>query len=313
MTNGTADTSGTKPRIGFIGVGFMGHGMAANLLRKGHAVQVLGNRNRAPVDDLLAMGATEAASPAEMARTVDVLHLCLPNSAVVEATMRGPDGVLSGAREGLVVIDTTTADPGSTLRLAEELAAKGATLVDAPLGRTPREAEAGTLDAMVGCSPEMFRQIRPVIECWASTINHIGPVGSAHKMKLIMNFIAMGYAALYSEALAIGARSGISPATVRRVIGASRMSNGFFETFMAGSVGGEPEIHKFTIANAAKDTRYAAQMADAAGAMNPMGAAIKNYFCQAETAGRGADYLPALAAHVAALNGLDLSVEAAKP
>ena len=307
------ETGTGKPRIGFIGVGYMGHGMAANLLRKGHAVQVMGNRNRAPVEDLRAAGATEAGSAADMAREVDVLHLCLPNSAVVEATVRGPDGILAGAREGLIVIDTTTADPASTVRLAEELAASGVTLVDAPLGRTPREAEAGTLDAMVGCSPEVFARVRPVIECWASNINHIGPVGSAHKMKLIMNFIAMGYAALYAEALATGARAGISPATVRRVIGSSRMSNGFFETFMAGAVGREAEVHKFTIANAAKDVRYAAQMATDAGVMNLMGSAIKNYFAQAETAGLGTAYVPAIADHVAALNGVDLPAEAAKP
>jgi len=307
------DGDGGKPRIGFIGVGYMGHGMAANLLRKGHAVQVIGNRNRAPVEDLLAAGATEAESPAAMARSVQVLHLCLPNSAVVESVMRGPQGILAGATEGLVVIDTTTADPSSTVRLAAELAAKGATLVDAPLGRTPREAEAGTLDAMVGCSAETFQRIRPVIEAWAANINHIGPVGSAHRMKLVMNFIAMGYAALYSEALATAGRAGISPATLRRVIGSSRLSNGFFETFMAGAVGRDPEAHRFTIANAAKDMRYAARMADEAGAMNLLGAAIKNYFVQAETAGLGGDHVPALADHVAALNGLDLQAEAAKP
>lgn len=296
-----------KPRIGFIGVGFMGHGIAKNLIEKGHAMQVIGNRNRQPVEDLLARGATEAASPAAMAGSVDIIHLCLPNSASVEAVMRGPDGILAGARPGLTVIDTTTADPGSTVALAGELAARGGTLVDAPLGRTPKEAEAGTLDAMVGCDAATFQRILPVIRCWAANINHVGPTGSAHKMKLIMNFIAMGYAALYAEALTTAAKAGIAPQAVQKVIGSSRMANGFFETFMTGPVGRDREVHKFTITNAAKDLRYCAQMAMAGGMANPMGAAMRSMFAQAEAAGHGGDFVPQLADLFAAANGLDLA------
>ncbi|WP_299360689.1 NAD(P)-dependent oxidoreductase [uncultured Paracoccus sp.] len=299
----------TPERIGFIGVGFMGHGMAKNLIQKGHTLQVIGHRNRGPVDDLIGQGATEATSPAAMAAEVDIIHMCLPNSDVVEAVMRGPDGILAGARPGLVVIDTTTAEPGSTVALAAELKAKGGDYVDAPLGRTPKEAEAGTLDAMVGCDPAVLERIRPVIECWAANINHVGPVGSAHKMKLIMNFIAMGYAALYAEALAIAARAGLSPQTVQTVIGSSRMSNGFFDTFMAGAVGRDREVHKFTITNAAKDLRYAAMMAMQAGAANPMGAAMRNAFATAEAMGHGDKFVPELADVVAGLNGVDLAAE----
>ena len=137
--------------IGFIGVGYMGHGMAKNLLEAGYPMWIRGNRNRTPVDSLISRGASEADSPRDMAQKCDVIHICLSNSPQVEDVIRGSDGILAGARKGLIVIDTTTADPKSTAALAQELAAKGATLVDAPLGRTPKEAEAGTLDAMVGC------------------------------------------------------------------------------------------------------------------------------------------------------------------
>lgn len=299
-------------KIGFIGVGFMGHGMAKNLLEKGHTVQVIGNRNRQPVDDLIARGATEAASPAAMAGAVEIIHLCLPNSASVEGVMRGRQGIIAHARPGLIVIDTTTADPASTIALAAELAEKGGTLVDAPLGRTPKEAEAGTLDAMVGADDATFAAVLPVIRCWAANINHVGPVGSAHKMKLVMNFIAMGYAALYAEALTTAAKSGIAPQVVRKVIGSSRMSNGFFETFMQGAVGRDPEVHKFTITNAAKDLRYAAGMAMLGGMANPMGAAMRSIFAQAEASGHGAAFVPQLADIFAAANGLDLAEAVAK-
>lgn len=293
--------------IGFIGVGYMGRGMAGCLMRAGHALQVRGNRNREPVEALVAEGATEAASPRAMAEACSVVHLCLSNSPQVEAVIRGPDGILASGRQGLTVIDTTTADPTSTVALAAEMEAAGMSLVDAPLGRTPKEAAEGTLDAMVGASPEDFARVRPLIEAWAGNINHVGPVGSGHRMKLVMNFISMGYAALYAEALTMGVKAGLSPQSVRDVIGGSRLSNGFFETFMRGAVGREGEVHRFTIANARKDVGYAASMAADAGAANPLGSAILNAFTMAEQAGRGADYVPTMADFTAALSGLDLA------
>ena len=101
----------SKSIIGFIGVGFMGHGMAKNLLQKGYPLWVKGNRNRAPVDDLVGMGAQEAATARELAQNCDVIHLCLSNSEQVEAVFRGPDGILAGARAGLIVIGTAGPDP----------------------------------------------------------------------------------------------------------------------------------------------------------------------------------------------------------
>ncbi len=299
------DENGSLPTIGFIGVGFMGHGMAKNIRKAGYPLIIKGNRNRQPVENLLSMGASEAKSPADMAGSCEIIHLCLSNSSQVETVFRGPDGILSAAREGLIVIDTTTSDPVSTVALAAELSARGGTLVDAPLGRTPAEAEAGTLDAMVGAEEEIFARVLPVIETWAGNINRIGPVASAHRMKLIMNFISMGYAALYAEALSLGAAVQVPPETVRKVIGSSRLSNGFFESFMRYAVDRDRDAHKFTLENAHKDMRYAAGMAADAGVTNIMGAAIKHYFSLAEGMGRGQDYVPMISDLAAEMNGLD--------
>jgi 3-hydroxyisobutyrate dehydrogenase-like beta-hydroxyacid dehydrogenase len=301
----------SKPKIGFIGVGYMGHGMAKNLVQKGYPLWIKGNRNRTPVDSLVAMGATEVGSAREMAQACDIIHLCLSNSPQVEDVFGGPDGILAGARDGLIVIDTTTADPVSTAKLAEALAAKGGKLVDAPLGRTPKEAEAGTLDAMVGADEATYQHVLPVIECWAGNITHVGGPGAGHKMKLLMNFISMGYASLYAEATVLGAAVGIPPAKVRQVIGSSRLTNGFFETFMTYAVDRE-EVHKFTIANAAKDLRYVGAMADAAGLTTIMASAAKQYFAQAEASGHGGDFVPSITDRVGALNGLDMAAEAKK-
>lgn len=301
-----------KPVIGFIGVGFMGHGMARNLRLAGYELWVRGRANRTPVESLLALGAQEAQSPRQMAEVCDIIHLCLSNSPQIEATLRGADGILAGARPGLVVIDTSTANPGSTEALAAELAALGGHFVDAPLGGTPVQAEAGQLSAMVGCEPEVFARIRPVIDCWAARVSHIGPVGSGHKMKLVMNFISLSYGALYSEAVVLGAKVGISPQTIHEVIGPSRMGCGFFETFMGYVVERNRDAHKFSIANAAKDMRYLNDMASDADMVNLMAGAAKHYYTHAIATGRGDDYVPMLSDIVGALNGVDMDAEVKK-
>ena len=301
-----------KPVIGFIGVGLMGHGMAKNIFKGGYDLWIKGNVNREPVDSLLGMGAKEAASPKEMAENCDIVHICLSNSPQVEAVIRGPDGILAGAREGLIVIDTTTADPVSTMALAAEMAEQGVKMVDAPLGRTPKEAEEGKLDAMVGCDEADFATVSPVIDCWAGTITRIGPTGSGHKMKLLMNFLGAAYAALYSETAALGAKVGISPHTFRDVIGPSRLGSGFFGTFMTYVCDRDRDAHKFSIANMSKDIRYVNAMATDAGVMNVMAAAAKHYFTHAEAIGAGQDYVPMLSDHVGRLNGLDMEAEVKK-
>ena len=301
-----------KPVIGFIGVGFMGHGMAKNILKDGYELWILGNRNRAPVESLLSMGAKEATSPQDMATKCDIVHLCLSNSPQVEAVITGESGIIAGAHKGMIVIDTTTADPTSTLAMAEKLSEVGAHMVDAPLGRTPKEAEEGMLDAMVGCDAAIFDQIQPVVDCWAGTITRIGEVGTGHKMKLLMNFLGAAYAALYSEATVLGAAVGISPHAFREVIAPSRLGSGFFGTFMQYVCDRDENAHKFSIANLSKDIRYVNAMATDAGVMNVMASAARHYFTHAEAIGKGGDFVPMLSDHIGNLNGIDLAAEVAK-
>ena len=301
----------SRPTIGFIGVGLMGHGMARNILTKGYPLVVLGHNNRQPVDHLKSLGAREASTPRELAAQCDIVHLCVTGSPQVEANLRGPDGILASGRKGLIVIDCSTSNPVSTLALGDELQAAGMTLVDAPLSRTPKEAEAGTLDTMVGADPDTFARIRPVLECWATTINHLGPLGLGHKMKLVNNFVAMGYAALYSEALAIARRSGLSIEQFHAVLGSGRMRCGFYDTFMKWSVDHDPNAHLFTIANAHKDMRYMAAMANDAGAVNTLQAGVKNSFAAMDAAGQGQRHVPMLADFIAAQNGLPSAADAA--
>ena len=200
----------TKPVIGFIGVGLMGAGMAKNIVTKGYPLVIMGHKNREPVERLKALGATEAKSARELASQCDIVHLCVTGSPQVEALMNGPEGLLAGGKKGMIIIDCSTSNPVSTKQMAALADSHGMHFIDAPLGRTPVEAEAGTLDSMVGASDEIFAKVKPVLECWSGNIVHLGPVGLGHTMKLINNFIAMGYAALFSEALSIARKAGLS-------------------------------------------------------------------------------------------------------
>lgn len=293
-----------KRVVGFIGVGMMGHGMAKNILEKGNDLVVMAHRNRERIDDLVGRGASEAKTAADMATTADAIILCVTGSEQVEEIVRGDGGILAGAKPGLTVIDCSSSDPVSTKALAQEMAASGVTLVDAPLSRTPKEAQEGTLDCMVGADADMFAAVEPLIACFAAKIVHVGPTGAGHTMKLLNNFVSISYAAIYSEALALGALVGIGPGEFHAVIGGGRMSCGFYETFMKYVVERDRDAHRFTLKNAHKDMRYLAGLANQAGAATFVGAEVKNYLASAEAMGKGDDYLPMLSDHVAMLNGV---------
>ena len=298
------DTAHSLPtqRVGFAGVGLMGHGMAKNIVEKGHPLTIIGRRNRAPVDDLVSRGATEAKSPLDMARACDIVFLCLTAStdvAEVVAAMK------PGLSPGSVVVDCSTSEPTVTERLSGELAEMGVHYADAPLSRTPKEAWAGTLDCMVGASPEVFARIQPVIATWAAKIVHIGGVGDGHRMKLLNNFLSLGYGALYSEALAMAAKVGISVENFDSVIRGGRMDCGFYQTFMGYALEGNRAAHRFTLTNAYKDMRYAESMANAAGVATPLASGIKNSYALAlGMGGTGSeDYVPHLADFIRRANG----------
>ena len=290
--------------IGFVGVGLMGHGMAKNLLAAGYPLTVIAHRNRAPVEDLVSRGASEVGTLEELAAASSVIHICAPGSPEVEDII---SILMTNMKAGCVIIDCSTSDPTSTTALAEKLEAAGFYMADAPLGGTPVQAENGELSTMVGADKDVFDRVQPVISAWAQAIVHIGPSGAGHQMKLLNNFLSLGYAALYSEALALSEKVGISSAQFDSVIRGSRMDCGFYQTFMDCVVGGNRDAHKFTIKNALKDLMYLESMADSANLANPIGNAAKNSFAYASSAGLNGqqDYVPHLADFVKKMNGLN--------
>ena len=268
-------------RVGFAGTGLMGRGMAKNILAAGYPLAVVAHRSRAPIEALVGLGATELHSYRNLAVGSDVVLLCVTGTPEVESVVYGRDGLLEGAREGLIVIDCSTSEPASSERIRADLAERGTSLVDAPLARTPADAEAGRLNTMVGASQEDFERVRPLLEACCENIFHMGPVGSGHKTKLIYNFITMGYAALISEALCACAATGVDLKRFSDVVSAGGANSGIFQLIVPKALeSGDCSGLNFSLANAEKDLRYYNRMADTVPLSGPLGRAVQHALIQ---------------------------------
>ena len=207
----------------------------------------MAHRNRAPVDALVAEGAREVKSPREMAAAADIIVICVTGSPEVEAVVRGENGILAGAKPGLLVINSSTADPVSTATLAAGAAGgrrqprRRAALAHAEGGGGRHARLHGRrLGRRISPGRSRSSNASPPRSCMSARS------GAGHTMKLINNFVSISYAAIYSEALSLGARVGISPKQFHAVIGGGRMSCGFYDTFMKYVVERDRDAHKFT-------------------------------------------------------------------
>jgi 3-hydroxyisobutyrate dehydrogenase-like beta-hydroxyacid dehydrogenase len=290
-------------RIGFIGAGLMGHGMAKNIVDKGFALSVLGHRNRAPIEDLVGRGAVEAKSPAALARDSEIIFLCVPSSVEVELMVYGEAGILAGAHDGLIVVDSTTAEPSSTAKVAKDLAAAGVGFADAPLTRSPEQAHAGTLNTLVGADEATLAAIRPVLETFCENIFHIGSVGAGHKLKLINNFLSQGTAALIAEAVTTATKAGVDLHKLFEVVSEGGANSGVFQRMMPWVMGTGAGGMVFQLKNGQKDVRYYTHLAEAAGSTAFIGEAVHQTFALASAMGEGESYVPALARALGKVNG----------
>lgn len=280
--------------IAFIGLGMMGHGMARNLLAKGFALRFAAHRNRANLQDLLDAGAKEVGSRAELVRGANAAILCVTGSPQVEDVVYGQDGLLAAAGPGLMVIDTSTAEPGSTTRIRNDFAERGVTFIDAPLTRTPKEAEEGRLNTMVGAAPEDFERVRPILAAYCENIFHVGPPGHGHVMKLIYNMMAMTTAAMIAEATAAAAKSGVSVQKLFEVTSAGAVNSGIFQWLLGRALQGDMAGLKFSIANGQKDLRYFTHLTESLPTTSFLAEAAHQSFVLAANLGLGDKFIPSL-------------------
>lgn len=292
-------------RIGFIGLGLMGHGMASNLMAKGHSLTLLGTRSRANVADLVGRGARAVDTPAEVAAASDIVFTCVGSSADVEGLVYGETGILAGAKPGLIHVDTTTANPVSTARIAADYAARGLRFADAPLGRTPKEAAEGRLNVMLGADAALRDELMPVLKGFAENVFHVGPVGAGHTMKLINNFMAMSHACVVAEAATAAKSAGLDLKVMFDIISAGGANSGMFQMIMPWVMDGDASRLKFSIANARKDIAYYNAFASEKRLTGTVAPAVLQTFTLAAALGRGDQFVPRLADLMSELAGVE--------
>lgn len=281
-------------RIGFVGVGLMGHGVVANLLRAGHPLTFLDHAGNQPTDDLRALGAISAATLADTVRDNDVLFLCVTGTPEVEALVLGDGGIAECLAPKTIVVDCSTARPESTLGIAARIAAAGAHYLDAPMTRTPKEAEAGKLNLMVGGDQSVFERVRPLLETFAENIYHCGPVGSGHRMKLLHNFVSIGFTGLLAEATACARRSGVDMERFLEILKSGGGRSVVLERLTPYILTGDPGAFRFSISNCHKDMSYYVSMADSAELPSLTAHALQQLFTLAKADGTGDRPVPAL-------------------
>jgi 2-hydroxy-3-oxopropionate reductase len=255
--------------IGFIGLGVMGKPMAKNLIKAGHRL-VVHNRSRAAADEVAKDGATAASSPADVAKAATIVITMLPDTPDVELVLTGPNGVLSTLQPGAVVVDMSSISPAATRRLADAVAAKGASMLDAPVSGGEIGAINASLSIMVGGEEAAFARLKPIFEAMgnAERIVHIGPSGAGQICK-VCNQIAIGGALTgVSEAFALAKKAGVDAARVREALlggfAASRVLEVHGERMLTGNYkpGFRTKLYQ-------KDLRLANEAASANGVAIP--------------------------------------------
>lgn len=253
----------TKPVIGFIGLGLMGGNMVECLQKNGFAPIVM-DLNKEAVAAVVARGATEATSAAELASACDIVMLCLTTSAVVEKLMYAEDGILAGIKEGAVVVDYGTSIPASTRKIGADLAKKGAGMVDAPLGRTPAHAKEGLLNIMAAGDKPHFDKVKTVLEIQGENVFYLGALGAGHTTKLINNFMGMTTVCTMSQAFAVADRAGVDRQQLFDIMSTGPSSSPFMQFCKNYAVDGVSDLG-FSIANANKDLSYFLEMVNDLG------------------------------------------------
>lgn len=282
------ESQGPPPAIGFVGLGAMGRPMARRLLQHGYPLTVH-DLVPAAMDPLRGAGATAATSPEAVAEASDIVVTMLPDSPDVQTAVLGPDGVLSGLRQGAVLIEMSTISPEVSRQVAQAVTAAGRRMIDAPVGRTSRHAEEGDLLIMVGGEAADLAEARPILECFGHDIVHCGPHGSGETMKLVNNLLTSTIVAANAEALVLGVAAGLELETVLSVLRSTAASNTHLRSTYAEKALARDFTPGFATRLAIKDVRLALELASGLRLPVGVGAAALQLLAQAAAEGHETD------------------------
>lgn len=279
-----------SPVIGFIGLGLMGGNMVENLQKKNFEPIVM-DLSKDAVAAVVARGGSEAASAAELASQCDIIMLCLTTSNVVEKVVYGEDGILAGIKEGAVVIDFGTSIPASTCKIGADIAAKGAGMVDAALGRTPAHASDGLLNIMAAGDQETFDKVKPILDMQGENVFYMGALGAGHTTKLINNFMGMTTVCAMSQAFAVAESAGIDGQLLFEIMSTGPSTSPFMNFCKNYAVDNVSDLG-FSIANANKDLGYFLEMVEGLGTRSLIGEGTSANLQAAFDAGMGSGNVP---------------------
>lgn len=291
-------------RVGFIGLGIMGQGMARNLMKAGFSVRVW-NRTANKAEALAAEGAQTGSSPADVAAHSDIVVICVSDTPDVEAVLLGEGGVIHGAKPGTLVIDCSTISPQATRDIAARLAEKGIKMLDAPVSGGSEGAARGTLTIMVGGAAEDFERAKPVFQAMGKTITHIGETGTGQLVKLVNQVLVVGNCLAMCEALLLAQAGGVDLQKTFDAISQGAAGSWMF-TNRAPQI-----IHRdwrpgFMINLQQKDLRLVLDAADELGVPLPATSLIFNLYRTLEARNLGAEGNHALVKALEALAGFEV-------
>lgn len=280
--------------LGLIGCGLMGHGIAKNLLANGHELMILDHPGNQPTDDLAILGAGFSGDLHAICHAKDAIFLVLPGSPEVEAVVMGEGGLLTHLEPDTLVIDATSAEPEETLKISTTIEGLGCPYVDAPMTRTPKEAEEGRLNVLLGGTDENVARAKPLIEAYAENIFHGGPVASGHRLKLLHNFVSIGQAVIIAEAVAAASKGNVDLNVLSEVLATGGAGGVALERLRPYIERQDASSFQFAIKNAAKDLGYYTRMAQALGAEHETASAVWSVLNASLTGSGTGDVMPEL-------------------
>ncbi len=290
-------------RIGFVGLGTMGAAMAANLRRAGFDVSVW-NRTPGRAGPVVELGAREAATPSQVARTSDVVVTCVSDTPDVEQVLFGPDGVAAGLAPGGLVVDCSTISPGATAGFAARLRAQDVGFVDAPVSGGSEGAKLATLTIFVGGEPADVERARPVLEAMGRTITHFGPAGSGQAVKAVNQVVLAGAYLGVAEGIVLALKAGLDPQAVATALGGGAARSWVLENRSGRMIDNEYPLG-FRTSLHLKDLTIALELARSVGATLPVAGLAAQLEAGLVARGKGDEDMSNLARAIRALSGLD--------
>jgi 3-hydroxyisobutyrate dehydrogenase len=290
-------------RIAFVGLGTMGAAMAANLCRAGFPLTAW-NRSAGRAGDLVGLGASEAATPADAARAADVVVCCVSDTPDVEAVLFGPDGVADGLAAGGLVIDCSTVSPAATAGFAARLAERGVGFVDAPMSGGSEGAKQATLTFFVGGEPADAARANPVLAAMGKTITHFGPAGSGQAVKAVNQVVIAGIYLGVAEGMILAMKAGLDPQAVVGALGGGVAKSWILENRSAKMIANDYPLG-FRTSLHLKDLVIALELARSTGTTLPVASLAAQLEAGLVARGYGDEDMSNLARAIRSLSGLE--------